>query len=94
MEQSDSIRPICLADTSDQFVGDIVQVAGWGTLRPSGGSSSDVLNKVDVRVWNNEECKRSYGSDAPGGIVSHMLCASLPERRQDSCSVSRIRVTS
>ena len=27
-----------------------------------------------------------YGNNAPGGITSHMLCASLPDK--DSCSVS------
>ena len=60
-------------------------VAGWGTLR-EGGSQPASLMKVDVKVWKNSDCKQSYGSSAPGGITSHMLCASESDR--DSCSVS------
>ena len=44
--------------------------------------------QVEVEVWTNDRCKASYGSSAPGGITSHMLCASLPD--QDSCSVRYI----
>ncbi len=83
-----NIQPICLADGGNDFAGDMVQVAGWGTTVAGGGSSSNVLRKVDVRVWTNSKCKQSYGKSAPGGIQPHMLCASLPERKQDSCSVS------
>ncbi len=39
-------------------------------------------------MWTNTKCKSSYGSSAPGGIQEHMLCASLPEQKKDSCSVS------
>ena len=65
-------------------------VAGWGTLR-EGGSQPSSLMKVDVKVWTNERCKSSYGSSAPGGITSHMLCAS--EYQRDSCSVSTSDLT-
>merc|ERR1711874_330607 len=43
---------------------------------------------VDVKVWTNARCKSSYGSSAPGGITSHMLCASdnVNRRPRDSCS--------
>lgn len=83
---SDSVQPICLEeDTSKLFVGETVQVAGWGSTSEKGSQSSQ-LRKVDVEVWRNDDCRRSYGSNAPGGITSSMLCAA--SRNKDSCSVS------
>jgi len=78
-----NIQPICLANGNRKYVDNIVTVAGWGTLR-EGGSQPSNLMKVDVKVWTNERCKSSYGSSAPGGITSHMLCAS--DYQKDSCS--------
>nr|ACO15288.1 Trypsin-1 precursor [Caligus clemensi] len=80
----DAIQPICLAtDNSVRYEGDAVTVAGWGTIG-EGGRQSRTLQKVDVTVWRNFECAASYGNRAPGGIQSHMLCASRPGK--DSCS--------
>merc|ERR1712012_1341787 len=81
-----NIQPICLARGSNSYVDRRVTVSGWGTLS-EGGSQPNNLMKVDVKVWTNQRCKSSYGSSAPGGITSHMLCASdnvngLP---RDSC---------
>jgi len=78
-----NIQPICLAEGSSTYVDNIVTVAGWGTLK-EGGKQPSVLMKVDVKVWTNDRCKSSYGSQAPGGITSHMLCAS--DKNRDSCS--------
>lgn len=83
VEYSSTIQPICLAKGSQSYVNNIVTVAGWGTLREGGGQPNNLM-KVDVKVWTNDECKRSYGSSAPGGITNHMLCAS--ENNRDSCS--------
>ncbi|TRY75246.1 hypothetical protein TCAL_01672 [Tigriopus californicus] len=81
---SDSVQPICLEeDTSKLFVGETVQVAGWGSISEKGSQSSR-LRKVDVKVWRNDECRQSYGSNAPGGITSSMICAA--SRNKDSCS--------
>lgn len=55
----------------------------------AGGPQPAVLQKVNVPVWTNEECKYKYGAAAPGGIVEHFLCAGQAAR--DSCSVSRTR---
>ena len=83
---TNNIQNVCLAsDTAEKFKGQQVTVAGWGTLS-EGGSQPANLMKVDVKVWANERCRRSYGSSAPGGITNHMLCAS--KRNKDSCSVS------
>ena len=45
-------------------------VSGWGALA-SGGSSPDLLQKVDVLAWSNEDCLQDY----PDGITDDMLCA-------------------
>jgi len=83
VEFGPTIQPICLAAGSNKFEKSRVTVAGWGTLSENGVQPSNLM-KVIVRVWSNEDCRRSYGSSAPGGITDHMLCASLPD--QDSCS--------
>lgn len=54
----------------------------------SGGPQPAVLQKVNVPVWTNQECKYKYGPAAPGGIVDHFLCAG--KTAKDSCSVSMI----
>ena len=80
-----NIQPICLAVGSNKYVNSHVTVAGWGTLSEAGSQPAKLM-KVDVNVWTNERCDTSYGSSAPGGITSHMLCAS--DYQKDSCSVS------
>jgi len=80
---NNNIQPICLAKGSQSYVDNIVTVAGWGTLK-EGGKQPSKLMKVDVKVWTNDKCKSSYGSNAPGGITEHMLCAS--DTNRDSCS--------
>jgi len=53
-------------------------VTGWGTLS-AGGSTPDVLMKVDVPVVTDATCKLEY----PFSIADSMLCAG--ERGKDSC---------
>ena len=87
LRSNPNIKSICLAsDNRENFQDQHVTVAGWGTLT-EGGSQPSNLMRVDVKVWSNERCRRSYGSSAPGGITKHMLCAS--DTNKDSCSVSR-----
>lgn len=78
-----NIQPICLAAGSNKYVNSHVTVAGWGTLSEAGSQPAKLM-KVDVNVWTNSRCSSSYGSSAPGGITSHMLCAS--DTQKDSCS--------
>lgn len=56
-----------------------------------GGGQPSVLQQVTVQIITNAKCKSSYGSDAPGGIVDHMLCAAYPGK--DSCSVRTFMIT-
>ena len=43
------------------------------------------LQQVTVQVQRNDECKKSYDTEAPGGITDKMLCAAYPNK--DSCMV-------
>jgi V8-like Glu-specific endopeptidase len=79
------IQPVCLEISAFDYTASTVSVAGWGTTK-DGGQTSSTLRKVDVRVWTNKECASSYGNKAPGGIIDTMICASTPELRKDSCS--------
>ncbi|CAB4069131.1 SYDE [Lepeophtheirus salmonis] len=78
-----AILTLRASDNTETYEGDIVTVAGWGTLS-DGGRQSSILQKVSVGVWSNYDCGASYGSRAPGGIKSHMLCAA--SKGKDSCS--------
>jgi len=75
---SETISPICLpAITSEQYVGELATVTGWGTLS-SGGSSPNVLQEVDVTVLSNADCKNSYSE-----ISDVHICAA--DNGKDSC---------
>lgn len=82
---SRQVRPICLPASGDNFAGSFATVIGWGSLRESGPQPA-TLQEVDIKIWQNSECRVKYGAAAPGGIVEHMLCAGQASR--DSCSVS------
>merc|ERR1719422_2964349 len=75
---SETISPICLpAITSEQYVGVLATVTGWGRLS-SGGSSPNVLQEVDVTVLSNADCKNSYSE-----ISEVHICAA--DNGKDSC---------
>ncbi|XP_037068506.1 trypsin-1-like, partial [Pollicipes pollicipes] len=78
-----NIRPVCLDSGSSTYAGEIVTVAGWGSLR-EGGRQPSILQKVSLKVWRNDKCRATYGASAPGGIIDSMLCAG--RQGKDSCS--------
>merc|ERR1711874_46945 len=80
---SSEVLPVCLPPRTPTYTNKVATVTGWGTTS-SGGSTSDVLREVDVRVWSNLECERTqYGS----AIKDTMLCAASQHGHggQDSC---------
>ena len=83
-----SVQSVCLnRQSSHDFTGTTVQVAGWGATA-AGSATSSTLRKVDVRVWSNAKCadKQHYGQTS-SKITNNQICAATPENRQDSCSV-------
>ena len=86
-----NVRPVCLESFGGPArVGQTATVVGWGSLREN-GPQPDILQEITVKIWDNKECKDTYGPAAPGGIMDHMLCAG--QAGKDSCSVSRPSVT-
>jgi Trypsin len=62
------------------LAGTLLRVIGWGTTT-EGGSTSDVLRKVDVPRVSSVDCNAAY----PGQITGSMFCGGLPEGMKDSC---------
>jgi len=73
------VAPVSLDTIGGQTEGDHFTVTGWGTTS-SGGSTSNILQKVSVPFVTQESCKRSYGSN---DITDGMICAG--EKGKDSC---------
>ena len=54
--------PICLPSSeSSLYVDQIATAIGWGHTS-SEGTSSSILQEVDVTVISNQQCANSYGS--------------------------------
>ncbi|KAI9553933.1 hypothetical protein GHT06_019204 [Daphnia sinensis] len=85
VEFSDTISPVCLPSfgTADLYVDKAAVVVGWGALQEDGKLLPTSLQQVTVQVQTNAECQKSYGTEAPGGILDNMLCAASPHK--DSC---------
>ena len=78
------IRPVCLpTDTSIKYVGDMATVTGWGTTS-SGGSLSNKLREVEVKVLSNHQCRSDY-TYSSSDITNQMLCAAVAGGGKDSC---------
>ncbi|KAM4584648.1 transmembrane protease serine 6 [Odontesthes bonariensis] len=74
-------RPACLPPPTHQLEpGLLCWVTGWGALR-EGGSASNVLQKVDVRLVSEEACVRSYGHL----VTPRMICAGYRSGGKDAC---------
>ena len=72
------VSPACLpGNFKTKYDGVLATVTGWGTLKQH-GSRPDILQKVDVTVSSNAECKKAYPS-----LTSNMICAA--GRGKDSC---------
>nr|CAI5847767.1 unnamed protein product [Callosobruchus analis] len=80
------IKPICLpSDKNQQYVGAKGTASGWGTLKED-GKPSCVLQKVDVPVMSNKDCRNTNYSSKM--ISDNMLCAGYPDTgKKDSCQV-------
>ena len=77
------IRPICLpADDTSDYNDFLATVTGWGTLS-SGGSTSNKLREVQVKVMTNTQCKAS--SYPASWITSQMICANVEGGGKDAC---------
>ena len=67
--------------------GTTATVVGWGMLSHT-GPRPNILQEITFKTWGNQRCSSTYGSNAPGGITEHMLCAG--QQGQDSCMVRKL----
>ncbi|XP_073796774.1 transmembrane protease serine 7 isoform X2 [Danio rerio] len=75
------IQPVCLPAPSQTFTeGHRCWVTGWGYRSEQDKVLPTVLQKAEVNVLSQSECKRSYGPVSP-----RMLCAGVPSGEQDAC---------
>ncbi|KAF4141122.1 Trypsin [Phytophthora infestans] len=75
---TDSID-LCAADGSDNEVGSVATVRGWGLTE--NGSQSLVMEELNVKIISNAECNKMY-SDR---ITEGMLCAGEGDGK-DTCN--------
>jgi len=77
------IQPICLpsqAQRRDTFVGQVPTIIGWGTTY-YGGRESTLLRQVQLPVWRNDDCDRSYLQP----ITEVFMCAGYADGGKDAC---------
>jgi len=66
------IQPVCLptyTDASDDFVGEMVTLTGWGRPSDSASGISEVLREVDVTTISTADCQAYYGI-----VTDKILC--------------------
>ncbi|KAF7489924.1 Serine protease 30 [Sarcoptes scabiei] len=81
VESSEFVKPICLPPTIHQeFFEKECIASGWGKLDHN-KKGSDVLQKVRIKVFDNELCQKAYYSKFKIGIKSWHLCAGTDDER-------------
>lgn len=67
--------------------GHLFTVMGWGNQNAGDGEEvfPNILNKVDVALYNRETCITNYTEGGETGITDYMLCAGFAEGEKDSC---------
>ncbi|XP_014241309.1 proclotting enzyme-like [Cimex lectularius] len=83
VRRSRYVKPLCLPPAglaNEQYVGRSPTVVGWGTTY-YGGKESTVQRQVNLPVWRNEECDKTYFQP----INENFICAGLKEGGKDAC---------
>uniref|UniRef100_A0A8C9RX42 Transmembrane serine protease 7 n=1 Tax=Scleropages formosus TaxID=113540 RepID=A0A8C9RX42_SCLFO len=75
------IQPICLPSSSQTLPEGLrCWVTGWGYRSEEDKVLPSVLQKAQVQIISQSECKRTYSPVSP-----RMLCAGVPSGEQDAC---------
>ncbi|XP_034025406.1 transmembrane protease serine 7 isoform X2 [Thalassophryne amazonica] len=75
------VQPVCLPPTSHVVTDNHrCWVTGWGYRSEEDKVLPSVLQKAEVSILGQSECKKSYGLVSP-----RMLCAGVPSGKQDAC---------
>jgi len=79
---SDTVATIALPSNHEEYeAGTMCTVTGWGAVS-EGGHLANKLQKVEVPVVSDADCRSSYGQE---DITDSMICAGLDEGGKDSC---------
>ena len=82
---NEHVAPIALPTPMEEYeAGTMCTVTGWGALS-EGGSLGDTLQKVEVPIVSDADCRAAYGEE---DVFDSMICAGLDEGGKDSCQVS------
>jgi len=76
-----SIWPIALPQAGTEYNNTRGFVLGWGTIY-FGGPLSKVLQEVNIRIWDNKNCRDNY-KQLDKVVTDNMLCAG--EEKRDAC---------
>lgn len=84
------VRPACLWQ-GNAFNFTDVTATGYGHTE-FGGKSSNELLKVDLTIFNNDECTLGYQNERllKDGIVESQLCAGDSAGEKDTCQVKNL----
>jgi secreted trypsin-like serine protease len=84
---NENVQPLCLNTGDESGALEIGTVSGWGWTHEDFnlGDKPDVLQTVDVPVWENDECQSSYRNlMKTHKITADQLCAG-GDGMLDSC---------
>ncbi|XP_064480484.1 prostasin-like [Ornithodoros turicata] len=76
-----NVKPVCLPTAGEDFTKVLCTASGWGIMAPDGPPPA-VLQKVDVPVWKEEECKTALFP----AITNTMMCAGYENGGKDICN--------
>ncbi|GAB6023554.1 Transmembrane protease serine 9 [Chamberlinius hualienensis] len=80
---SNTIRPICIAESETNIEQKKLVITGWGSTSEE-GPASDVLREVEVQGFSNQFCSEKYKVfDVP--ITDNMICAGFLTGGKDAC---------
>ncbi|XP_013788245.1 serine proteinase stubble-like, partial [Limulus polyphemus] len=81
-----NMRPICLPDKGEDFLGQMAYVTGWGALEPGSKLRPKVLQHVPVPVINNQVCEMWHSLQGIQiRIHEEMMCAGYEFGGMDAC---------
>jgi len=79
---TDTVATIGLPSNHEEYdAGTVCTVTGWGAVS-EGGHLANKLQKVEVPVVSDEDCRSAYGQE---DIADSMICAGLDQGGKDSC---------
>lgn len=73
--------------TKEPEAGEVAVVTGWGLLKEGSDELPEILQKLEVPIYNRGSCNSVY----QGKITIRMLCAGYEAGGKDACAVSILK---